>query len=340
MTELDKLIDEQGNCRYGVFDIAVREVNYRDFRLTTPFGKPVNGLRKRLAFNQFQFLGGVSDELLFGCAIVSTKLLATAFVYFFRPSDGKRVEFSFKAPLSMGIEFDQRPEEGNCSFTQGGNRFAMSGDVSGRRLEVTLKKGVTIDAHFSEVDPPVEPLRICTRSGPTGWVFVRKTAATAVRGKVVCPLGEFDLESIGMLGHNDWSAGYMRRETWWDWACFCGRLADGRTIALNASCGVNETSYTESCYWLDGALYPLGPVAFEYDRFNPKAPWSVRTTLDRTLDLSFTAAAEHTEKVNAFIAATNFHQYVGTFEGTIAAGNETLKIDKPYGYAENHYAKW
>ena len=52
----------------------------------------------------------------------------------------------------------------------------------------------------------------------------------------------------------DWTAGYMRRHTYWNWTATACRLPDGRILGLNLSCGVNETSFTESYFLLDGQM--------------------------------------------------------------------------------------
>jgi len=153
-------------------------------------------------------------------------------------------------------------------------------------------------------------------------------------------MGSFDLERIGALGHNDWSAGYMRRETYWNWACLAGRLRNGKRIGLNVSCGVNETSFTENCFWINGRLYKLDMVHFEYDRSNIFSPWWIRSN-DGKLDLEFHPSGKHSETINAFIVASNFHQLFGRFYGKVKLSRwRSAKINGLYGYTEDHYAKW
>ncbi len=224
---MDRLIDATGRPALGLFTEPVLDVNFPDFRYANPFGRPYGSLKKRFAFKQFQFLGAVSPGLVFGCAIVDVKFMSSAFVYFFDPRTGRRVGSSFQRPL-WGAKFDRTPETGSASFTSGANSFLMEAAAGVRRLNVRLKNGTRVEAEFSEADQ--EPLRICTKAGYTGWVFVRKTAAMRTTGRVECALGTFDLGAIDALGHNDWSAGFMRRETFWNWASIGGRLADGRTL--------------------------------------------------------------------------------------------------------------
>ena len=119
-----------------------------------------------------------------------------------------------------------------------------------------------------------------------------------------------------------------------------GRLADGRSVGMNVSCGVNETSFTENCFWVDGALHKVDTVAFAYDRRDLMRPWQLRSA-DGRVDLTFTPEGQHAERVNAWVVATDFHQLFGRYRGrlTTAAG-AAVPIDGLLGYAESHYARW
>lgn len=298
----------------------------------------MGALGKRLAYNRFHFLGAVSPSLIFGCAIVDIGFISTAFVHCFDPGTRRRTARSYKQPFARNTGFADTPEAGRTFFQAGRAKFEMKATLERRLLKVRAGD-IEIDAEFSETDPAAEPLRICTRAGYRGWVFVRKTAAQQVSGRLKCSLGAFDLAEIDALGHNDWSVGYMRRETYWNWATFAGRLSDGRRIGLNMSCGVNETSFTENCLWLEGRLIKIDTAVFEFDADDLTRPWRIRSG-DGSVDLEFSAEGEHRERLNLLVLGSNFVQLIGRFSGTVRAGGETLAIDNLQGYAEDHYAKW
>ncbi len=342
MTTGSRLIDATGEIRYGVFAEPILEVNYRNYTLLSPLDRPRGRLARHFGFNQFQFLGGLSDSLIFGCAIADMKIAASAFLYFYEPTTGGFANFSFMAPLAVGCRFDQRPEDGSTTFSWRGNSIAITATATPqqRRLLVSLTSGVRVDATFDESRPRIAPMAICTGAGAGGWVFARKTAGASVSGTVEWQGRRIDLAQLAMLGHNDWSAGYMRRETFWNWGCVAGRLPDGRIVGMNISCGVNETSYTENCFWVDGTLERVGIAAFEYDRHDLMKPWKLRTG-DGRVDLVFTPEGRHSEKVNALVLASNFHQLFGRYQGRlVAADGESIQLDGQLGYMERHYAKW
>lgn len=342
MRTIGRLINHQGDAQFGVFSEAVSEVNYRDYDLRSPMDHRRGPLARRLSFNQFQFLGGLSETLVFGCAIIDIGLVGQAFLYFYEPLTRRYSEFSFRTPLALGTHLDQRPEDGSAAFRSGDNHVAMTATTEPRQrqLWVHLANGVRVDAVFDEETPPIQPMWICTPAGASGFVFARKTAGAAVRGTVHFEGRTIDLADAGMLGHNDWTAGYMRRETSWNWGCVAGRLDDGRIVGLNVSCGVNETGHSENCFWIDGALHRLGCVAFDYDRRDLMQGWSLRDS-DGRLDLEFTPEGSHKEKVNALVVATNFHQLFGRYRGTLrTVEGEVVELQGQLGYAEQHYAKW
>ncbi len=337
-----RLVDDAGEVRLGILTGPIAEVNYRDYRLLDPFGRPRGRWARHFGFNQFQFTGGLSEGMVFGCAIADVKIAGTAFVYCYDPRTRRFAERSFRRPLAVGLRLDQMPEQGGARLDGGRNRIAMSASEvpRQRRLVVDLACGLAIDATLDEADPPLEPMRLCTRAGATGWVYARKTAGVPVRGTLAWHGTTYDLGALGVYGHHDWSAGYMRRQTFWNWGCLSGRLPDGRVVGLNVSCGVNETSFTENCFWLDGRLHKLDTVHFDYDRRDPARPWRL-SSFDGRLRLEFRSEGAHAERVNAWILASNFNQLFGRYHGWLeTTGRERIPIDGMLGYVESHYAKW
>lgn len=336
-----RLVRPDGTVRLGIFDGPIDVVNHRDYVLRDPFGTARGALARRFRFHQFQFLGGLSEQLVFGCAIVDTRVVGSAFVYCYDPATRRRVERSVKRPLGLGMRGSDAPETGTTSFTAGGTRVTMTATAEPRERRLVVEAGaVAIDAVFSEETPPMEPMRLCTRAGATGWVYARKTAGVGVRGTLRWDDRTFDLGALGLFGHHDWSAGFMRRETFWNWGCLAGRAADGRVAGLNVSCGVNETGVTENCFWVDGRLHKVDTVSFDYDQRDLMRPWRLRSG-DGRVDLVFTPEGMHVERVNAVLLATNFHQLFGRFTGTLTTvAGDRVAIERMLGFCEDHYAKW
>jgi len=333
----ERLITPDGDVRVGIFQGPIDEVNHRDFDLRTPMGRPASAFQRRMGFNQFEFLGAMCDEIVFGVAIADVRYAGTGFAYVHEPATRRRTERSVTRPLALGFDLVQTPESGASVLDTGPLKVEMRAFEGGRHLRARAR-GIELDARFLE--DGMEPMRICTRAGATGFVFARKTAGHRVEGTLRWEGREIDLGAAGALGHHDWSAGYMRRETFWNWACLAGRTDAGRVVGLNASCGVNETSFLESCFWVDGTLHRLPPIDFIYDRRDLHQPWRVRDEQGR-VDLQFTPEGAHAERIDAGLVASNFTQLLGRYRGHLRTGSgETHRIDGLPGYAEWHFARW
>lgn len=330
-----ELIDESGQPRLGELDSPVTDVNYLDFDLRTVMDKPRSRRARRWRFNQFQFISAMGPHWLMGLAIVDLKLVSNAFFYTFNFATGEMRERSWLSPLAWGTDCDTRPEEGTWRFTRGGTRIVISGAGAQRR--------VTLDSRDLVVDLTLRddraPLRICSRAGYDGWVFTRKSAGLPVSGEVRWGERHYAIDEA-MRGTIDWSAGFMRRETAWNWACLAGVTNQRRVVGLNLAAGVNETGTTENALWIDGERIKLDMARFEFDRYAPDSAWRV-TTSDGRIDLRFQPEGVRRERRNALLLASNFRQFAGTFSGIIIDGaGEPLRIDDMRGLMEDHYARW
>lgn len=336
------LVDGDGRVRHGIFGQSVSRVNAGQAVFRSPFGRVYGRLARRFAFKQFQYFGIVSDRLLAGCALVDTGWLGMAFFYVFDPATGELDEATWRSPLARHLRLCDSPREGVSEFLKGNVCIRMGyAETDGGGLEKTLSlqtPGTQLEARMSE-GPGYEPMSICTRTGFNGWVYANKVAGRPVTGTLKHGGSRHDLEAIDSWGHHDFSAGFMRRETWWNWACFSGRVG-GHGVGLNVSCGVNETSFTENCLWLDDRLVKVDSVYFDYDTGNLLAPWRI-TSQDGRVDLVFEPVGTHRERMNLGLFASNFHQLFGRFSGTIRDGiDRPVVIEGLHGFVEEQYAKW
>ncbi len=336
---MERLIQANGQAHFGIFPHAVGEVNYRDYALRSPMGRTLGALSKWRRFHQFQYFGLISDQLIGGCALANLSLTGVGFVYLFHPASGRMIKRQFKLPLSIGTQFSQQPNNGVCELHCGKNLLRLENVDGHKRLWVELDDGTRIDARFNENEPAFQPMCLNTPVASNGWVYAQKVAGVRCVGTVKSALGDFDLSAINAFAHHDWSAGYMRAETFWNWACLSGQVGAQR-VGLNLSCRVNETSFTENCFWLDGELIKVDTVRFDFDRQNPMAPWRVQS-YDGQVDLHFEARGLHKERLNLGFLASNFKQIFGQFRGELRpTGRPSIAIDNLWGFVEDQYVKW
>src|SRR5690554_369319 len=340
MTRRNQLIQPNGQPEFGVFPEGVERINYLDYDLRTTMDRKRGKLAKRLGFNQFQFISFASEHLMAGLAIVDLKLISNAFLYLYEPTTGRFEEFSFLQPLARHTSIEPAPNSGESKFRHGNNTLRIrAGRAPGiRKVDVNLNGRVVIDATVDE-SSAYQPLAICSRAGYDGWVFTQKSAAQLCRGRIHWNDSNYDLSDLNALAAVDWTAGFMRRETFWNWASLSCYLPDGRRLGFNFAAGVNETGFTENALWLDGRLIKVDMVNFQFDRYQPEHAWILRSS-DSVIDLIFKPAGQRKEKINALIIKSNFTQHFGQFHGKIHLPDEMIELEGAWGFSEDHFAKW
>ncbi|HPI91757.1 MAG TPA: DUF2804 domain-containing protein [Deltaproteobacteria bacterium] len=330
---MEKLVGKNGLISWGIYNEPVGEVNYLDYDLRTAMGKKVSLLRKRAMANQFHFFGVMGPEVIIGMAVVDLKYLANGFLYIYDRQTKEVVEAGDLSLPTAEVSIATCPDNALSRYASRKLTIEMTGKTvkaAAKGMEVSLGLGLA----------GARPLRICTRAGYTGWVYTQKTSPVTVSGSVTLKGRTFDISSPSSMALIDWTCGYMRRKTCWNWAATASTLPDGRSLGMNLSCGVNETSFTENAFWLDGIMTKVDTVNFIFDKGDLINPWRV-VSYDGKVDLTFMPERSRGEKINAGFIASRFTQLVGTFAGTLRTdGGETLQVTGCPGFAEDHYAKW
>ena len=307
----EELINKDGQASFGIFPDGVDTINYMDFDLRNAMDKRRSTLAKRFKFNQFQFIGFTCDKLIVGLAIVDLKIASNCFIYIYDPESKEYAEHSFINPLAFNTQIDTQPNSGNSFFRKGNNKVSIEATAKPRlrSVNVDLESGIKISAVIDE-SGSFEPLALCVRAGYEGFHFTQKSTALICNGLVEWGDKKIVLEEIGALASVDWSAGYMRRETAWNWGSLSCNLPDGRRLGFNLAAGVVETGFTENAVWIDGKMHKVDMVDFQFDRYHHSHAWSLRSN-DGIINLHFEPAGQRKEKTNAIIAATNFTQHFG-----------------------------
>lgn len=330
---MDTLVNERGLVKWGIFDEPVGRINYEDYRLETPMGFPLPPIFRKLLANQFHFIGIVGPEIILGIGIVDLKSASNGFFYLYDRETGAISETKKIALPFSSTSIDPFPEKPRSVFTEGDLFIEMRDDS-------LIAKGKGLSLEISIDQKSTSPLRICTRAGYRGWVYTQKTSPMRIKGSIMHKNNQHDLSSPAYWALSDWTCGFMRSHTCWNWASTAFNLDDGRSLGLNLSCGVNETSYTENAFWINGIMSKVDMVDFEFDRDNLSLPWHIHSC-DKKVDLIFRPEASRDEKINALLIATRFTQLFGTFEGTLRTDEgELVRVDACPGFAEDHYAKW
>jgi hypothetical protein len=334
------LVDEQGRVRFGRFSRTLHKINGRAAHYLSSMGRPAGRFARHFHYKQFQYFGLISDDFLLGCALADTAWLGLVFVYLHDTRTGELNEWIWRTPLGYGLTLSDSPRNGESLFNRGNVCIRMQYLDQDPRLEKRLHidlPELKLNAILVE-DEQFQPMSLCTRTGINGFTYANKVAGVPVKGTLSFKGNEIALATAGCFGHHDFTAGYLRRETFWNWACTSCHI-DGHDVGFNLSCGVNETSFSENCLWLDGELIPLGGIRFDYDRKNIMAPWHIQDSTQQ-LEMTFTPTGCHKEKLNVGLFANDFHQLFGRFNGKLQVNQINLTLADTRGFVEEQYAKW
>ncbi|MFZ5564929.1 MAG: DUF2804 domain-containing protein [Thermodesulfobacteriota bacterium] len=329
---MDKLVDAHGRIDFGVITEPVGCVNYMDYALKTSMGRPRSALAKKLLFKQFYFVGIDSPETSVGLAVVDLRYAANAFFYVYDKADRTLVETS-RTTLPGLARIAPDPETGTAVFRS--KRLSIS--IGPERVSAT-SPAARVDADLLRRE--TSSLRICTRTGFRGWTYTQKTAPIPVSGRLRVNGRDYPLLPDTAMAITDWTAGYLRRHTFWNWAAVATVLPDGRRFGMNLSCGVNETEATENVLWVDGVQTKVNHVKFGYNDEEKDLPWRV-TSEDGKVNLSFQPFSSRSEHLNALIVASRFIQFIGAFSGYVKDDRlGRIELAGCPGWTEEHYAKW
>ncbi len=329
---MTKLINNNGRIDFGVYDNIISDINYMDYNLEKPMGRKINGIFKKIRFNQFNFIGIIGPELMAGFAIVRFKGLSNGFFYVFDRKTNKLFETK-KIGTGFNASINTNPSRLDSHFNFPGMKINLKDNkvsADGKNIHIVATLG----------SEHKEPLRVCTRAGYRGWVFTEKTSPLSINGTLKYDDKSIDLSSPEYMALIDWSAGYMRRNTCWNWAAIASMLPDGRSIGLNLASGVNETGFTENAFWINGKMIKIDTINFRFDPDNLMQNWEI-TSFDKKLNLVFTPENFREERTNAIVIGSRFTQLMGSFEGCVITDEgESILIKDVPGWTEDHYAKW
>lgn len=336
---MKNLVNKSGSVDFGWIKEPIEQINYMDFDLRSVMDAPLSKLRKRFRFNQFHFVGLMSPEVICGIAVVDLKMVSNTFLYVYDFKTGKMLEKSVLQPLGIGTSIGTQPDDNVSKFSQGNCKVQLTTRPDKvTQVDVVIGKEISIQAEIS-AEQKFDPLRICSQAGYDGWVFTQKSAGLKASGSIKWGDLNVQLDPETAYGSADWSCGFMRRETFWNWACFAGQDEKGRMLGLNLAAGVNETGVTENCLWLDNKLQKLDMAVFRFDRNNLENEWRVTTSCGR-VDLKFKPEGRRQEKIDVLLLASNFKQMFGKFYGVVKCGREKVVVDGVPGFVEDHFARW
>ncbi|AAQ58200.1 DUF2804 domain-containing protein [Chromobacterium violaceum] len=319
-----RLTTPDGQAAFGVYQGIVPELSWRPLALA-----PTQRLTRRLHHKRWQYAALAHDDFLIGAAVVDVGWNGTAFAYLFDRRQGKVVAAASANGLpGIGTRVADRAF-GDARFRLPGKRFAFERDGETLRLSVASRE-LSLEA---EIDlcamPPVLAV-----VAPANYLAhsTHKSGGLPARGEARCAAGRYDLSAA--TASLDYSNGLLARETRWRWAS-----AHGPGIGFNLQQGYMGSE--ENAVWLDGRLWRVGAVQFDYRAENPLAPWRIRSD-DGMVDLVFTPEGARREDKNLLVAASRYVQPVGRFDGELIDPDSGARhaVRALAGVTEDHVSRW
>ncbi len=160
-----------------------------------------------------------------------------------------------------------------------------------------------------------------------GYVWTRKQAARAVRGRVVVAGRVLALDGLAVV---DDTAGYHARQTEWWWSAGVGHAAGGAPVGWNVVAGVNDGPRdSERSVWVAGGAHEVGPVRV--------APDLCAVEFAEGDRLDFVAEAVRERRDHLVVVRSDYRQPFGTFAGTLPGVG---RMSGGLGVMEHHVARW
>lgn len=284
----------------------------------------------------------VTDRFLFSATLSDIDYLGLAFIYFLDFKTRYFHEVTVTRPLGKGCSLPDKvsgsiyfeDEKLKLSFVDRDDKTCIKvncPDFDGKELNVDLA-AVLPEGH--------ETLNVVIPWSDRKFQFTSKQHSLPAEGEIT--LGDDSYNAEGGFACLDFGRGVWPYASMWNWAGGTG-ISKGHTIGLNFGAGWTDgTGMNENGICINGRLAKISEdLIFTYDRKDFMKPWKIKTAVTDRIDVKFEPFYERLAKTNAIILASEVHQMIGYFSGTITdeEGNR-YSFEKFPGWAEEHRARW
>lgn len=288
---------------------------------------------RRLHHKRWHYVGMGSREVFVGVAIVDVGWCMSAFAYVFdRVRQRVVADWSQEGlPGLAGMVSDQPVQGTSARFDGFGAHLSMAhgpGDVITWRVDAG---GIALQAELALGAAAPFLLAVGPVAGGVAHA-TQKSSALPVRGSLEVDGQRWDLSQA--VGSMDYSNGHLPRRTAWQWA-----NAHQPGLGFNLQSGYFGAQ--ENALWLDDTLIPLGAAHFDFEPDVPLRPWHVRTD-DGLISLRFVPEGGRETRRHYGVAASNYMQAVGCFEGVVRAHRDApeRRVSGVLGVTEDHQSLW
>lgn len=280
--------------------------------------------RRRTQRKCWLYFGAFSKDLFTGMAIVDAGMVATAFAYFYIPSEKLFVEDKITLPLGFKDSFDPHLFD---SWNLG--NFDIHSDGKKMKLSCKGKFNSTIETKENE-----SGLSFLCPSKERPFNFTYKNLL--LDSKINIEYKGKKYTSEGAIGSIDFSKGYPPRETVWNWASIIGTTENGLPIGINLVDGHNGN--LENAIWIGEERLCTSKANFYVKKPFDKNTWNINTT-DGIIDFQFNPYGARSENLNIVAMKSLFTQPFGEAKGILKHNGHAVSFNG-FGVVEDHIAVW
>ncbi len=341
---MQKLINPNTNeVLYGKIDDHI-VINYQDYKLKSIFDKNLPKIIQKFRFHKFNFIMIITDTHLLGLGIVGLTYISDIFLFSYCFKTNDYLEIEKKVPFEFNLKYPIDAENFKIEYNTKSEKLIIEKNKALSTLNIfaDFPHNFYIEGNFAYGTKINNPLRICSPNGVNCWTFTEKCTGIEPKSlklklndKQINP----DLSKTTLL--YDWSCGYMKRLTNWNWAAFSA--ADPRlkmTLGGNFASFINETYTTENAYWIDHKIFKINQIIFNFEENNPDKRWEIISD-DKKVNLKFIPIKKRVQKLNLGFLKIYFRQYLGTFSGSLYTDDKTeFQFENAWGVTEIQRALW
>ena len=281
--------------------------------------------RRRTQRKTWIFYGVYTKDLYAGIAIVDAGIVATAFAYFYVPSENLFIEDKMTMPLGFKSGFDPAMTD---EWKLGKYSIQTTNNVMSLNYNGKFKLAIT--AHLKDNGVSI----VVPSQDDRPFNFTYKDLPIQNEVKIDYQGKTFQTNSAS--GAIDFTKGYPPRSTEWNWASAIGTTESGKSIAFNIVNKFNKNM--ENILWLDGERIILSDASFDYGPNLKQDLWYIKTA-DKIIDIQLQPKGARAENINAAVMKSNFIQPFGEYNGTVNV-NGIIEKFTAWGVAEEHSAVW
>jgi hypothetical protein len=291
---------------------------------------------------RWNFWNWICPRFVFSVTLADIDYAAFCAFFFIDLDSGEKVEgmspawpHSFEMPEHVARPVSFRGRSFEYTNTNEGGDFPVA--FKGRS-----KNGTEVTADFVVRKPPAhESLTVIVPWATERFQLNCKENTLPCEGTVTVGGRRYTMEPNDCHGVQDFGRGLWPYRAFWNWGVGTG-VQSGRRIGINVGAKwTTGTDANENALCIDGRLHKImEDLVWDYDATAPMQPWRVRSTHSDMVDLSFEPTFEHRSSFNLGVLSSGGVCVFGRWSGTIRAGEESIRVDRLPGWAEEFAHRW